>query len=116
MSTYIPCLSLLPAITAKHILEKLIGNATLSPRVSPHCRQWGFTGEITGPSTLTFPIAFTSVPFAVLSEADANNTPKLDYADFSKSVITNTEIDIIGYDLNIHNYGPTKAWWIAIGV
>ena len=78
--------------------------------------QWGFTGEITGPVNLAFPIAFTSVPFAVLSEADAYNSQRLDYADFSKNRITNTEIEILGYDLGVHNYGPTKAWWIAIGV
>lgn len=56
------------------------------------------------------------MPFAVLSEAEANNTSNLDYADFSKEIFTHTGAQIIGYDLNIHNYGPTKAWWIAMGV
>lgn len=78
--------------------------------------QWGVTGEINGPVNLTFPIAFTSVPFAVLSEADAGYSTRIDYASFAKDATTNTKSEIYGYDLGANNYGPTRAWWIAIGV
>lgn len=78
--------------------------------------QWGFSGEINGPANLTFPISFTSVPFAVLSEADAAYSSRIDYTDFSTANLTNTKFQIVSYDLSVNNYGPTSGWWIAIGV
>ena len=79
-------------------------------------KQWGFTGVISGVNTLTFPIAFTSAPFALLSEANAAFTSAIDYTDFSKNTYTSTKADIVGYNLNISNYGATEGWWIAIGI
>ena len=78
--------------------------------------QWGFSGEINGPANLTFPISFTSVPFAVLSEADAAYSSRIDYTDFSTANLTNTKFQIVGYDLGANNYGPTRGWWIAMGI
>ncbi len=61
MPSFVPEADAIIAVVLKCIELYAIGNVTvIGARALPHCKQWGDGRATTSPTTVTFPIAFTT--------------------------------------------------------